>query len=68
MAHRCTSCVGKKTLIGLGNMLVKCKTCNGIGYTSPPELKEEAQEDEQLFEGVLEKRRGRPPAKHIYND
>ncbi len=67
MAHRCLACNGRKTLIGLGNMLVKCKTCNGVGYTSPPEPKEEA-DSEQLFEGVLEKRRGRPPAKHIYND
>ena len=29
---RCEKCSGKKTFLGLGNMIEKCKECNGIGY------------------------------------
>lgn len=31
---RCECCLGKKTVLGLGGIIVKCKHCFGVGYVS----------------------------------
>jgi hypothetical protein len=31
---RCEKCLGKKTFLGLGNMIEKCSDCKGVGYLS----------------------------------
>ena len=59
MLIRCLSCHGRKSLIGLGNMLVKCKTCKGVGFI------EDEPTDDDYEEEVEEpkKKMGRPPSK-----
>lgn len=29
---RCDACIGTKTIIGLGNIKIKCKACSGLGF------------------------------------
>ncbi len=31
---RCDSCHGKKTVIGLGNIVKDCPACKGVGYVN----------------------------------
>ena len=39
MHKRCSSCMGKKEIVGLGNMRKKCTACDGVGYVSVDEPK-----------------------------
>lgn len=56
MIERCPYCNGKKTLIGLGNIIVKCKSCSGVGYIESKEPEEESKEE-------LPKKNGKPAFK-----
>ncbi len=29
---RCEACSGRKTVTGIGSMIIKCKDCNGVGH------------------------------------
>ena len=29
---RCETCVGKKTILGLGGLVKSCPKCNGVGH------------------------------------
>jgi len=55
MNARCLSCLGRKTLLSLGNMQKTCPYCFGLGY-----IKEENKELVTSLAEVLEKpKRGR---------
>ena len=34
MITRCTSCLGKKTIVGLGGIMKDCPVCDGIGHVT----------------------------------
>lgn len=53
MITRCTACLGKKTIVGLGMISKDCPACNGVGHIKVK--KEEVQDEQQS-----ERRRGRP--------
>jgi hypothetical protein len=53
---RCEKCLGKKTFLGLGNMIEKCKECNGIGYmTDSKELVKKERKKRILKHEHIEK-------------
>lgn len=43
--ERCVCCLGRKTLIGLGNILVKCNQCKGIGYVDAPKMDDSVDDE-----------------------
>ncbi len=65
MVNRCECCLGRKTLVGLGNMVVKCSFCKGVGYVADAEIPEREEEAVVID---IPKKMGRPPKHHIYND
>ena len=34
---RCPACLGRKKIIGLGNMIKDCGVCHGVGYVKVEE-------------------------------
>lgn len=53
---RCQGCSGRKTVIGLGSILKKCPSCNGVGYVTVVEIeKEVAPVVEAISHGEPEK-------------
>lgn len=64
MITRCSSCLGKKTIIGLGSLIQDCPKCDGIGH-----IKVVLDHDDALHQAKtiqdsisidLSKKRGRP--------
>lgn len=53
MITRCTSCLGKKTIVGLGMIIKDCPNCDGIGHIK-------IEKDEAPNGQNIERKRGRP--------
>lgn len=48
MLERCESCKGKKKMLGLGNIVVDCVLCMGVGYISKPDVVKKQDEKNNL--------------------
>jgi len=55
MIERCPSCLGKKTLMGLGAMIKECHNCQGVGHIKKVEIQKE-----QVIAPIKSVSRGRP--------
>ena len=63
MIERCYSCMGKKTIIGLGALIKDCPVCDGVGYvTIEDKIKAEIAVVNEVIadSGFKFKRVGRP--------
>lgn len=61
MITRCSSCQGKKTIIGLGAMIKDCPKCDGVGHIKVVLDHDKVAEQVAIVENNEPiKRRGRP--------
>jgi excinuclease UvrABC ATPase subunit len=64
MIERCSCCLGKKTIMGLGSMIKDCPECDGIGHVKVDHVDGYVKTEKAYLEKVATDNMAKPKRKY----